>query len=460
MLKLHQIVFRKFLVLFLALFFIVGGIIYYWLYEYYTQSTKEALKEDIVLLSYAIDPNTAIDILSARIQDDLDGLRLTIIDGKGDVIADSHKNSEDLQNQRYEPEILDADKTLYGTSIRKSRVLNKEYIYVARKYHTEHASYYIRVAKELVGVTDAIYALGIKIILVLILFFIALMVTSYRLNKQVQYEMDKIVAFLKSLTKKKKSTYITSNFSDEFEHITHLLTKVSQILVKKDKQKEKYTNKLQLLNKQKDDIISAISHEFKNPIAVVNGYSQTLLEDMDLNHSIRKKFLKKIYNNGLKLSSLIDTLRLSIKLDSQQQNIQTKEVNLYNLVEESIQGLEITYPYKEIDIEGDKDTVIKADPTLFGIVITNLIENAFKYSEDEVIVRISSEKLVVKDTGVGIAEDELKKITEKFYRVQTNSWNNSLGLGLFLVQEIVALHNFSLKIKSKKNKGSTFTIEF
>jgi signal transduction histidine kinase len=184
------------------------------------------------------------------------------------------------------------------------------------------------------------------------------------------------------------------------------------------------------------------------------------LDDEEINPNIRKKFLAKIHANGIKLTNLIDTLRLSMKLDGGQQVLKTKKVNLYNLIDECYKNLKINYPYKELIIYGDKEQTIEADETLFGIVICNLIENAFKYSEDEVIVNINGHSLEVIDTGIGISSKDLDKITKKFYRTNKNTWNNSLGLGLFLVNNIVNLHHFKLVITSKLNEGSTFKIEF
>jgi len=458
-LKFHQIVLRKFLALFLALFLIVGAIVYYWIYEFYINSTKEALLQDIELISFQIDKNSDLDTLAKKVKEQLN-LRLTLIDSHGNILAESHKDKSKMDNHRYRDEIMQSDKTDFGYKIRHSKTINKDLLYVAKKYTIKNQTLYIRLAREIKGIQDEIFSLGVKIFIVLVLFFIAIFTITYKINTQIQYETGKIVSFLKSLTKKKKSTYIKSNYSEEFAHITNLLTKVAQIIVKKEKQKSKYTQRLQESNRQKDDIISAISHEFKNPIAVVNGYSQTLLDDEDINPNIRKKFLKKIHKNGEKLSELIDTLRLSMKLDAKSQTLKTKEINLYNLVQESISNLQISYPGREVFVEGDKESTIQADEMLFGIVITNLIENAFKYSEDEVHITLSKEKIEIVDTGIGIAEDDLKNITEKFFRVHKNSWNNSLGLGLFLVNRIVNLHNFKLKISSSINEGSNFTIIF
>lgn len=231
-------------------------------------------------------------------------------------------------------------------------------------------------------------------------------------------------------------------------------------MTKKEKQKSKYTDKLRLSNRQKDDIISAISHEFKNPIAVINGYAQTLIEDENIDPRIRKRFLGKIYNSGDKLTALIDTLRLSTQLDSKQQSLQVSSVKLYDTLLDSVESIKASYPNRDIIIEGDQDLTIQADPSLISIVISNLIENAFKYSEDEVYVRFDRKHLEVIDSGIGISKKELEHITRKFYRVQKNRWNSSMGLGLFITSHIVKLHGFKLEIESEEHVGSTFRVVF
>jgi signal transduction histidine kinase len=442
-----------------VLFFTIGGIVYYWIYEFYINSSKEALLQNIELISFELENDKDPDELAQKIKNNLN-IRLTIIDENGGIVAESHKDKSKMDNHKYRDEILQSNTQDYGFKVRHSKTIDKNMLYIAKKYTINGKTIYIRLSRELKGIQEHILVLGMKIFAVLVLFFIALTIVTYKINAQIQYETNKIVKFLKSLTKKNKSTYINSDYSQEFALITNLLTKVSQIIVKKEKQKSKYTQRLQESNKQKDDIISAISHEFKNPIAVVNGYSQTLLDDEDLNPNIRKKFLTKIHKNGTKLSELIDTLRLSIKLDSGQQALKTKNINLYELVKECAENIKLSYPSRETIITGRKDTLIQVDETLFSIVISNLIENAFKYSEDEIIINITTNTLEVIDTGIGISENDLQNITNKFYRVHKNSWNNSLGLGLFLVNNITKLHNFKLEIKSKENEGSTFSIRF
>ncbi|WP_193110660.1 ATP-binding protein [Sulfurimonas paralvinellae] len=459
MLKFHQIVLRKFLTLFVLLFAIVGGIVYYWTYEFYIQSTKNALVEDTKLLSLQINNTTDFDKLVKLVRKNLN-LRMTVVRDDGTILAESDKDKKTMDNHRYRDEIVQARENGIGFKIRHSNTVNKDLLYVARKIVLDDKIIYLRLAKEAEGIQAEILYLGLKILAVIILFFIAVFMASYKLNTEIQYETNKIVDFLKSLVKQKKSTYISSEYSQEFAYITKLLTKIAQIIVKKEKKKSKYTEKLQLANSQKDDIISAISHEFKNPIAVVNGYSQTLLDDENINPNIRKKFLEKIHKNGTKLSALIDTLRLSIKLDSKQQKITKTEVNLFDLVSDCVDTIKPNYHNRETIIEGDKDLRIAVDEGLFDIVLCNLIENAYKYSEDEVHIRITPDSLEIIDSGVGIKPKDIDKITEKFYRANTNKWNNSLGLGLFLANNIIKLHNFTLEIESEINKGSVFRVKF
>lgn len=458
MLKFHQIVLRKFLALFIALFFMLGAIVYFWGYNFYIEASKKSLQQDIELIALEITPQTDIDLLANKIKKKL-SIRTTIIDHDGIVIAESDKNKTKMQNYRYRDEILQADNQEYGYKIRHSQTLDLDLLYVTKKFEFEGKAVYIRLAMELEDIKAKMVQLGAKIFIVLALFFLAIFFVSYKINAQVEKEVGAIIFFLKSLTKKQKSTFIKSGYSQEFILITKLLTKVAQIIVKQEKKKSKYTNKLKELNKQKDDIISAISHEFKNPIAIVNGYSQTLLDDPNINPNIRQKFLSKIHNNGTKLSDLIDTLRLSLKLDSQQQALKLTEFNLFELAQECAENIKINYMGRKIILSGAQP-VITADQTMLGIVFSNLIENAIKYSEDEVFINVYIDHIDIIDTGIGISEKELQNITEKFYRVHKNTWNNSLGLGLFLVDTILKLHNFKLLIKSVENEGSTFSVYF
>ena len=193
---------------------------------------------------------------------------------------------------------------------------------------------------------------------------------------------------------------------------------------------------------------------------MINGYSQTLLDDAFINNDIRVKFLTKINKNTQKLSLLIDKLRLSIKLDEKTLVPTFSDINIYTLVEQSIEDIKQNFKDRKVLLRGNKTLMIKADQTLIEVAIVNLIENALKYSEDDVYVLIDEQSIHIKDDGFGISKAEIEKITKKFYRVSNNNWDNSLGLGLSIVSNILNLHHFKLEIKSTVNTSSTFTIHF
>jgi len=458
LLKLHDIFLRKFLVLFLTIFLTLGIIFYIWIKDIYIQQTKVDLLHNIDIVSLQIKTLNDVDSIAKNIKKTI-GLRVTIIAHDGTVLGESDKNVKRIDNHFNRAEIIKSRDQGYGSSIRYSHTVKKELLYVAKKFTLNNSDYYIRMARDIQLVNQQFLYLSFKISFLFLFFMVIAFWISLKISKNVQDETKEILEFLRNLTKQNKPISIESTYSREFNKITKLLTSVSQDLSKRNKQKAKYTARLKLSNRQKDDIISAISHEFKNPIAVITGYVQTLLEDKDINPKIREKFLSKIASNSNKLTNMIDRLRLSIKLEEGKQSSNFENYNITKLTSEICDDLKLTYKNRDIELETN-NIKIKVDITMISIAISNLIENALKYSQDTVKIEINNKSLSVIDTGIGIKESEISKITDKFYRVPSNSWNNSLGVGLALVKNILDLHKFKLEIQSIKNEGSTFKIVF
>lgn len=297
----------------------------------------------------------------------------------------------------------------------------------------------------------AFYAIGI-----LILGFIVFIYAIYRGALRMEQELLTINDYLDKLDKAEKIDYQAHFFTQEFEDINHNLIKVLKSAKKREDIKQRYNAKLKLKNRQRADMISAIAHEFRNPIASIMGYSQTLEEDKEIPSALQEKFLNKIYNNGIKIEALLSRLVLWNKFESGEATLHPSEFDLYALVQEVKLALEERYPQREIIIEGSS-YIVNADRTLLEIVLKNIIENALKYSKDEILVKIDAGEISVTDYGLGISSSDISKVTKKFYRSGTHTWDNSMGLGLSIVKRILALHGTSLEIKSEEEKGSTFS---
>ena len=277
----------------------------------------------------------------------------------------------------------------------------------------------------------------------------------YRGAKHMQQELRIINNYLSNLEKVDKIEYEAQFFSQEFEDIHQNLIKVLESAKKREVIKQRYTAKLKLKNRQRGDMISAIAHEFRNPIASIMGYAQTLEEDKEIPSAIRERFLHKIYNNGMKIETLLSRLVLWNKFESKEATLEPSVFDILLLLEEIQSSLKEKFPQREIDIKA-QSLEVKADRTLMEIVIKNLIENALKYSEEEVSVYLKGRRIEVVDKGIGIASEDMNKITKKFYRSGTHNWDNSMGLGLAIVKNILNLHQSELEISSEEGKGSVF----
>ena len=458
LLKLHDIFFRKFLLLFTSIFILLGVIVYFWIKNIYIEQIKIDLLHNIDIASLQIKSSNNYDKVVKDIKKSIN-LRVTLIDENGVVIAESDKDKSTMDNHKNRSEIISSKYQKYGSIIRYSNTLKKELLYVSKQYNINNKKIFIRMARDIELINQKFLYLSFEITLLFLIFIAIAFWVSLKISQDVQHETQEILEFLDKLSQQTKAIKIASAYSLEFEKITQLLTNVSQALAKKDKQKSKYTAKLKLSNRQKDDIISAISHEFKNPIAVISGYTQTLKEDKDINEDIRDKFLDKIALSAEKLTDMIDRLRLSIKLEEGKQPYKFIDCNINKMVKSIIEDIKLSYPNRDIKLNGEK-LIVKADETMLNIAITNLIENALKYSQDDVEVKIDKNSISIVDSGIGLKPKEIEKITQKFYRVSNNGWNNSLGVGLSLVKNIIEFHKFTLGIQSVENEGSTFSIIF
>lgn len=290
----------------------------------------------------------------------------------------------------------------------------------------------------------------------LVLGYVVFIFSIYRGAKRMQKELSIVNKYLANLEEIDKIDYKAKFFAQEFEDINENLIKALKKAKKREDIKQRYNAKLKLKNKQRADMLSAIAHEFRNPIASIMGYAQTLHEDPEIPKPLQEKFLEKIYNNGNKIESLLSRLILWNKFESGDMTLHKSTFDMQVLTHEIKAALQEKYKNREIIIEGDAFKV-DADRALIELVLKNLVENALKYSNDEVFVRLSGRTVAVSDKGVGIREKDIDKVTKKFYRSGRHNWDNSMGLGLSIVKTILSLHKSRLEIESKLEEGSTFS---
>lgn len=274
--------------------------------------------------------------------------------------------------------------------------------------------------------------------------------------KMIERKLDRVAYYLERVENPDRLEADTRFMTKEFDLIWQNLRRVLGKARKREEDKQKYNTKLKLKNRQRSDMLSAIAHEFRNPISSIMGYAQTLQEDPHISRELEEKFLQKIYNNGQKIEDLLSRLILWNKFESGEAKYHMSRFDLYSLAVETVQQLEEKYKKRAIVVEGESSPV-DADYTLIEIVLKNLIENALKYSSDTVLVGVEKGVVTVTDSGVGIRRKDIAKVTKKFYRSGMHNWDNSMGLGLSIVKNILSLHHSTLRIESEEGVGSSFS---
>ena len=219
----------------------------------------------------------------------------------------------------------------------------------------------------------------------------------------------------------------------------------------------------------RSEFIANASHELKTPISIIKGIAETLEKYGDEDKETFKDFLKKLIDESNRAQLLIEDLLSLNQAEMRQHILPEKEVNLMKVLDNIFDGLNELAKKNKIKLSKElekKEYLINGDENDIRIAFVNLIENALKYNNTGQSVNIkifeNDLKIIfeVKDDGPGIHEDHISRLTERFYRVNSDIRNSGTGLGLSIVKNIVSRHKAQLEIESKLGIGSSFSIIF
>ncbi len=233
----------------------------------------------------------------------------------------------------------------------------------------------------------------------------------------------------------------------------------------------KAVNNIESLNKLKNHFIINMSHELKTPITVINSVMQLTKykrNDYD-NYLITSKNIKLVESNCQRLLKLINNLIDLEKIDSQDVHVILENVNIVEVIEDTVLSVVPYAKAKNIEIVFDtveEEIIMAIDKNKVERIVLNLLSNAIKYSKDIGFVEIKIDVyknnmvLTVEDNGVGIEEENIDKIFDRFVRLDDSLTrrNEGTGIGLSIVKAFVECHNGSIKVDSTKNIGTKFTI--
>ena len=290
----------------------------------------------------------------------------------------------------------------------------------------------------------------------LILFFVFSVIVIYNIVKRMLHEKIKVI--YKNIYKVKGTSKVTEldieNAAKEVEDWAE--EKENEILAMKES--ENYRR----------EFIGNVSHELKTPIFNIQGYVQTLLDGGLHDNEINEKYLIRTNKSVDRMINIVEDLETITRLETEKSELDIRKVNIKSLVNDVFELLEMKAGSAEVKLsiknESNSEFVL-CDKDKIQQVFVNLISNSIKYGKKggytEVRFYDMNDKLLIEiaDNGIGINQEHLARLFERFYRVDKNRSRKigGTGLGLAIVKHIIEAHNQTINVRSTIDKGSTFS---
>ncbi|PIE50099.1 MAG: two-component sensor histidine kinase [Flavobacteriales bacterium] len=232
-----------------------------------------------------------------------------------------------------------------------------------------------------------------------------------------------------------------------------------------------YMLKQKKISEIKTDFINNMSHEFKTPIATISVATDSLASDRIAHNPEKVKYYSSlIKNENLRMKKQVETVLSMSKLERNEVQLFLKEMDAHDLIDRVCRSFNLIIEKRDGTLKksflAEKST-FKIDEFHFSNVMTNLLDNANKYSPESPVIQVETSNendffvVAVSDKGMGMDAQNISKIFDKFFREETGNIHNvkGQGLGLSYVKKIIALFGGDIKVVSQKGKGTTFTIK-
>lgn len=373
---------------------------------------------------------------------DMDDLRVTWVASDGTVLYDNDTDALALENHLDRPEIRDAFLHGEGESVRRSDTMNRNTFYYAILLDNQTV---LRVATD----TESIWAVFVSATPLALLLILGIMSICFVLSTMLTRQLIKPIEAMG-------------------EHIEDAGLETPY------KELEPFANTIRnqhmdILSaaKARQDFTANVSHELKTPLTAISGYAELLQSGM-VSEDQKQHFYQEIIKNSNRLLALInDIIRLS-ELDRSEKEPQFSEFDLYDAVNEFMEGLKVGAAGKDISLEfSGEHCIIRGNKDMIRELTENLVQNGIRYNNPggKVIVRVIKKDrpvLIVKDDGIGIPASDQERVFERFYRVDKSrsKATGGTGLGLAIVKHIVELHDAKILLDSAPGVGTTIEVVF
>lgn len=388
---------------------------------------------------------TAINISGSDYLEQLDDVetstRVTRIDTDGEVLYDSRRDETTLDNHRERKEIKRAFAKGSGEDVRMSDTAGKEMYYYALLLNDGTV---LRVSKTM----NSLMRTALNMLPVIGLVALAMLLLSYFLAR---WQTARLIKPINELDLEHPLD------NEMYEELTPLL----EAMDKQNKEKDAISN-------MRKEFSANVSHELRTPLTSISGYAEIMKNGM-VRPGDMQNFAERIYKEARRLITLVEDIIKLSKLDEKSIQLEKEDVDLYALCREIISRLSPQAREKRVSL------VVQGEPVLYhGIrqildeMIYNLCENAIKYNVDGGRVAVwagntlEGPKVSVADNGIGIPEEHIERIFERFYRVDKSHSKETggTGLGLSIVKHGALLHGAKVTVESTVGEGTRIELKF
>jgi signal transduction histidine kinase len=389
------------------------------------------------------------------------GGRVTSIALDGRVLGDSEANPATMENHASRPEVAEALAGRIGSSLRTSSTVGIEFFYVAVPIRES----VVRIAVPSAQVDQRVRELRNAVLLATTLAFIPAVLLAAYFARYVSNRLGAIIDFTRSLTQgnfyarlkgdRGELGMLAANLNETSEKLQFIMARL-----------EAEHAELEKVERVRKDFVINVSHELRTPLASIQGYTETLLDGAVNDPANAIKFLNIIRQNTERLTRLTADLLVLSRIELGQQELKPGLQSVAQLLTDNVDAMQPLAQRKGISLilePPPEDAQVFADSEAVHQILTNLLENAIKYTSGgtvTVAARADGDKVEfsVKDTGMGIPQEDLPRLFERFYRVDKarSKALGGTGLGLSIVKHLVQSQGGVVRVESRVDRGSTF----
>ncbi|HYK47311.1 MAG TPA: HAMP domain-containing sensor histidine kinase [Parafilimonas sp.] len=222
----------------------------------------------------------------------------------------------------------------------------------------------------------------------------------------------------------------------------------------------------------KSDFINNMTHEFKTPLATISLAVDALKNEKVLNDKSKWQYFNNIIKDeNRRMNKHVETILQAALMEKQELKLNLTHIHVHDLLRRVVDNFQLQMQEKNGTVDfllNAADDTLDVDEVHFSNLVSNLIDNAIKYSKENLVIKIITHAtpkhfvLQIQDNGIGMSKETVKHVFEKFYRAHTGNLHNvkGFGLGMSYAKTVIDAHKGKIKVESAPGKGSTFTLEF